>query len=100
MATIQLDDHRAQFICLDCTVRARFDNGPVQRFDASDDATDGSDQTLFLSTSPDHLATLLQKAKTATFEVTIFDSGEQQLTFPVKGLQWGAAARAARRHKG
>jgi hypothetical protein len=71
-----------------CSIPVQFDSGHVERLAADDEATDGTDKTMFFTGNPSRLISALLKAKTATFELTFFQAGTQQMAFSVAGLKW------------
>jgi hypothetical protein len=99
-AIIQLNDDRGQFVCgvEGCSLKARFDDRPVQRFSASDEAADFSDHTLFVKPQG-RLVAVLKHSTSVVFGVQTFESGgEQELRFPVAGLVWDEEGSGRRRH--
>jgi hypothetical protein len=85
--SIVLNDMHGQFNCVDCEVRARFDNRASQSFSGTAASTDGSSYALFFRDGP-ALASALQRAATVTFAVSIRGAGAQEVTFDVAGLKW------------
>jgi hypothetical protein len=80
---------RGQFICgyPGCSVNVRFDDGPIQRFLASE-PDDHSTTTLFLLGNERRFAAQLLKAKAVHIEATFYQEGSQILDFNVEGLKW------------
>jgi hypothetical protein len=85
--SIVLGDTHGQFVCAECAVRARFDNGGAQSLDGTAISTDGADYALFFRDGA-RLAGELRRGSVATFEVTIRGTGAQRLTFNIAGLKW------------
>jgi hypothetical protein len=85
--SILLGAQHTGFVCGGCAVRARFDGGGAQGFDATDASSDGGGNALFITDGP-RLAVALKHASTATFSVSIRGAGDQTLTFNVTGLRW------------
>ncbi len=84
-----LSIEQGQFICDPtdgCTVDVRFDHGAIHRYSASP-PSDYSTTELFLSNTSSLIAHL-RHAKTARFQSTFYDEGEQTLEFDVEGLKW------------
>jgi hypothetical protein len=79
---------RGQFLCgiQNCAVNVRFDQGPIQRFSASE-PDDHSTTTLFLN-KESRFISQLRKAKVARVEATFFQEGTQALQFNVDGFKW------------
>jgi hypothetical protein len=85
--SIVLNDTDGQFACAQCAVKARFNGGAAQSFDATAASTDGTDYSLFIRDGAG-LAGELKRASTATFTVIVRGVGEQKVTFDVAGLRW------------
>jgi hypothetical protein len=85
--SILLSDTTGRFRCPACTVKARFDGGGAQGFDATAVSTDGTDYTLFIRDGAG-LAHALKHASAATFALPIEGGGDEAATFNVAGLKW------------
>jgi hypothetical protein len=85
--SIVLNDPDGRFACADCELRARFDGGAAQSFDATAASTDGTAYALFIRDGA-RLAGELKRASTVTFTVTLRGADSQEVTFDVAGLKW------------
>ena len=79
---------RGQFLCgtEECTVLVRFDDGPPQRFNASE-ASDNSTEILFIRDYPRFVGRI-KKAKHVAIEAQFFQEGSKVFQFDVAGLNW------------
>jgi hypothetical protein len=85
--SIVLNDPDGQFACAECAVKARFDGGAEQSFDATAASTDGTAYALFIRDGAG-LAGALKRASAVTVTVTLRGAGAQAVTFNVAGLKW------------
>jgi hypothetical protein len=78
---------KGQFLCgvEECTVNARFDEGPIRRFTAVP-PSDNSTTVLFIEDATDFIAAL-HGAKTVTIEATFYQEGSQGLEFNIEGFK-------------
>lgn len=86
-----------QIICRSyrsCTVRVRFDDGPVGAFPAGE-ASSGASNIIFIVDST-RLERGVQGAVQTRIELEFFRDGTQTFTFPTEGLEWPDRAAAAR----
>lgn len=83
---VLLSIERGQFLCgvENCTVNVRFDEGPIQHFEAAPPA-DQSTTNLFIEDASSFIAQL-RKAKTVNIEATFYQEGSQTLEFNVRGF--------------
>ena len=79
---------RGQFICgiESCTINVRFDDGPIQKFSATEPSDHGT-TTLFIDNETRFLSQL-RKAKILRLEATFYQEGRQGLEFDVEGFKW------------
>ncbi len=77
-----------QFLCgvEDCTLRLRFDDGPVTTFTAVESEDHRSD--MFFIEPASRLAFSIKKAKQLKLEGKYYQEGRQVLQFDVAGLDW------------
>jgi len=78
-----------QFLCnsfSNTTVSVKFDSGPIRKFGCTDTA-EGTTGVVFIN-SEKRFVDLLKKAQFVTIEADFFQSGPQQMTFNVAGLNW------------
>ena len=85
-------DSPGQMICSinDCSLKVRFDKGPVRRVQALT-ASDGSEDTLFFGGSRSMIEQI-RRSSTMVVEVRLYQNGSQTVTFPTAGLEWPSAA--------
>lgn len=69
-----------------CSGTVRFDNGPAQRVSFNGPADNSSD-TVFVAGANQFIAKL-KKAKKVTIEKTLYEAGNSQFEFDVRGLKW------------
>lgn len=76
------------FLCrsYDDTVSVKFDNGPIREWSCAE-GDGGSSDIIFFNREQSFLAEL-KKAKKVIVEVSMYNAGRQQITFPVAGLKW------------
>ena len=78
-----------QIICNAYTnshVSVKFDGGPIRRFGCND-ASDGSDNMVFIEGAKGFLASL-KNSKKVVVEAEFFQNGLQQMTFNTANLKW------------
>jgi hypothetical protein len=88
-----IDIPRANIVCFECIVTARFDDKPALRFDAGL-PSDHSRNTLFIH-EYDRFVRMLLAAKKVRIEMTFYQSGRRVLEFDVAGLRWTTPPEAA-----
>jgi hypothetical protein len=86
---VMVNIERGQFLCRfdGCTVNVRFDDGPIQKYSASE-PDDHSTTTMFLNNATRFISTL-RKSKTVRVEATYYQEGSQTLEFNIEGLAVG-----------
>jgi hypothetical protein len=67
-------------------VNVKFDDGPIKRYGCTD-ASDGSDNMVFIQGASGFLSNLKKSRKTV-IEAEFFQNGMQQMTFDTAGLKW------------
>jgi len=80
---------RGQLFCSyrDCSIAAKFDDGDVQTYEASE-AEAGSSEVLFLSNNVSSFAKKIHQSSRLMIEVNFYDHGAEQFKFDVSGLEW------------
>lgn len=68
------------------TLSVKFDNGPVREWSCNG-AADGSPGVVFFNREGS-LLKAIKDAKRMTVEISYYDNGREQMTFPVAGLKW------------
>lgn len=79
--------NKGQFGCLDdCSIKVKFDSGPIQTFGTSG-STDYDTKILFLD-SPSRFVRELRKARKLIIEAEFYDEGRRQFLYTSEKLNW------------
>lgn len=85
---VMLQVDKGQFLCSfeSCSVRAKFDNGGILTYSASE-PSDGTTNVIFINNSSAFVSRL-RHARTVMIEAEFYQEGYRQLEFSPGGLSW------------